>query len=106
MDDEGRSRLRAGGEDADRARTGSGRGGRAWEARRRVFRVPDGRPHELAGAPVPLPIVAATGVRVSQTRGEAGIRLAHGPAAGRPPSGAALGGGFPPRSIPRLAVRS
>ena len=62
-----------------------------------VVRVPDGPPHELAGAPVPLPIVAAGGVRVPQTLGEAGIRLAHRPAADRPPSGAAVGGRCPAR---------
>ncbi len=96
----------ASGEDADRARSGSGRGGSAWEAGWRMVRVPDGRPHELAGAPVPLPVVAGGGIRVPQTLGKTGVRFSYRPTAGRPPPNTAVGCRCPACRIFRLAVRS
>ena len=52
----------------------------------RLVRVPDGLPNELAGASLPLPVVATGRAGVPETIGETGIRLAHRPAAGRPSS--------------------
>jgi len=51
--------------------------------------------HALAGTPVSLPVVAASRFRLPQTLGQAGVRLAHRPATGRPPPGTAVGGRRP-----------
>src|ERR1035437_6792560 len=95
----GRKRLVARRATPDWPHDGSGGGIRFGKRQAAMVRVPDGFRDKLAGPLIPLSIVPAHRLRLPQTLGEVGIRIAHRPATGRPTPDSPMGGRNPPRRV-------